>query len=590
MQRETKKISTNNEAPDSTASEGRWRLKSASLLGLGLVAASGLPSLAGAETMLGRDAYIVQYSPSGSNIISGTLSDNDQLTPGASYEYKTNVVPYQPLVISDPATGEFTYDPAKLRTPIAGAPNHPNTQPDPEDIKVRNKTYWPNISVTETVPDGSTSLRSPQLQIIYNPEHVYAKDDAYAAPQSSYLVIDPTLNDDLSGPGLNTPFVDTMSLATYSGFLLQSVVSPVPGSTFFVYVPGANFTGTERVPYYLSNAAATPDGVLSNTAAMITFNVSASTPATPAPPPMPVPSAPTPAPAPSTDPNGYQAINDAYTVYPGQALELPVLDNDVLAPDWSEWSGLNYDGAVPPQHTSGLYLLRDAKKFIYIGNARGYGKGDQFGYIVYQSYKDPKDPNNTINLSTQAKVFIEVLSRLEPDTLNAVQGVPASGNVSSNDHLERMIKGVYKVKTGPQRGEVKMETDGRYTYTAWVPTKSASTTRAAGDAGTDQFTYVLEEYDRAGTLLATYDEVTVNIALEAAPPAPPPAPEPPPPPPPAPEPPPAPQPPGPPPGPQPGANVEAVPSLDGAGLLGLSGLLAMVAGYASRRKRKDQKS
>ncbi len=587
MQTDTHQALNNSETTDSSHKDGRWRLKSASLLGLGLVAASGVPSLAGAQPVMGHDFYIVQYNSSGSSTLSGSLSENDKLTPGASYQYSSRNDPANTgVTITDSATGAFTFDTSTL-----------STQPDATRLQYINRPYIAPAAEEETTNGTVTGNYSSAMIVILNPEHVYAKDDTYAVPQDGYLIINPTSNDDFSGPGLTKPTADTLSLTTYNGRLSPSLVTSYPGmrygTQYHMYIPAEGFNGTDKTAYYLSHAVNSANEVLSNSAAMITFNVSASAPPPPAPPPMPAPTSPTPAPAPADDPNGYQAINDSYTIYPGQTLELSVTDNDKLAAN-GETPYVDYFRSEPPLYAAALFKHPKANKFIYISSPRGYGHGDVFSYTLGQYYPDPNDPNNPFYLmESSAKVYIEVLSRLEPDAFNAVIGVPYNGTVTGNDHLDNMVKGVFKVKTGPQRGEVTMNPDGSYTYTATATTKTASTVKAAGDAGTDQFTYELEEYDRDGTLLATYAAVTVDIALEdAPPPPPPPAPEPPPPPPPAPEPPPAPQPPPPPPppGPQPGASAQPVPTLDGAGLVGLSGLLAMVAGYASRRKRKDQKS
>ncbi|MBF5004248.1 Ig-like domain-containing protein [Diaphorobacter caeni] len=504
------------------------RVSPGALLALGVMASSGWTSVHAYQA--NPDWAVGEFG----SVVTGSVGTNDDFTVGQ----QSFVSDSPDLVFTDPAKGDFRIDTSQLGT---NPQNH----------------FGYHIFPYRLVGNSADSSASVTLYVnAQNNTQVNAMADSYSGiPASRPYVFQPQPNDTFSNTITSFQFLEQPANGRVINLNPPNTVIDLSTASF-LYVPNPGFTGKDSAVYSLGTTTPNPQYPRANSAAVVTFQVV----------PAPAPVKP-PAPAAQPGQSGH-AWDDSYGIYPGShVLEDVTLNDEYLDP--AQYSDLTttLTVTVEPSHAQTFVFGTNASgsnlagEFYYTPKPGFFGIPDSFTY--WQRQQGRNSANTLVVVNTFATVTITPVSRLKDDSASAVAGTPLRAVVTANDDLNQMAKGRFLQVKAPLHGTLTFNPDGSYIYTA-----------DSSYSGLDEFTYTLTEFDSNDSPLGTYPPVTVRLNVTAAPPPPPPPPPagPPPPPPPA--------------GP---ADVQAVPTMDVAGLAGLSALVAGVAALTTRRRRRDVK-
>lgn len=179
------------------------------------------------------------------------------------------------------------------------------------------------------------------------------------------------------------------------------------------------------------------------------------------------------------------AIDDTATVVSGQTVKGNVLSNDKDA------DGDALTAKLKSGPANGTVTLNADGSYAYKA-ADGFVGSDSFTYTA----SDGK-ASDVATVRVSVKAPANVAPNAVNDTLSAIAGQAAKGNVLANDSNANGDALTAVLKTGPSHGTVTLGADGSFVYTA-----------AAGYVGADSFTYAASDGKAS-------DTATVAVSVSA---------------------------------------------------------------------------
>lgn len=405
----------------------------------GVALASAVPPnaapsfVAGPNQIVAEDAGLQTVTPWATNIASGPASEASQVVDFVVTNDNPSLFSVAPSISSD---GALTFTSA----------------PDANGVATITVAIHDNGGIANSGQDTSATQQFIVTVTAVNDAPV-AVNDSYSVNQDSTLTIADAgvLGNDTDADG------DTLTATQVMATTHGSVALAANGS--FTYTPTAGFVGTDSFTYVAN------DGSVDSNIATVTITVNA------------VNHAPV-------------AVNDSYSTDEDSAATIAatgVLGNDTDS-DGSTLTALLATGPA-----NGSLTLNANGSFTYTPNANFNGV-DSFTYHANDGSLDSNlaTVNIMVNAVNDAPIAVGDSYRTQAGTPLVI----AAAGVLGNDFDIDSTTLTAALGVGPANGNVMLNADGSFTYTANV-----------GFTGTDTFTYQTVD----GDALSNTATVTINV-------------------------------------------------------------------------------